>query len=149
MIDDMADNLSKADRRRTMRAVKGKRTGLERRVSGMLAGRGFQGWETNPAGVVGKPDIVFRGKRVAIFVDGCFWHGCPKCHRPLPATNVAYWRRKIARNIKRDAQLRRRLRGAGWRVVRVWEHELVGSKGLRKVATKIGIPLRKRRKKAS
>ena len=70
-----------------------------------------------------KPDFVFLKSRTAIFVDGCFWHGCPK-HATKPANNRTFWRRKLAGNKKRDALVTRTLRRAGWRVFRVWEHEL-------------------------
>lgn len=107
-----------------MRAVKGKGTGLERRLFAMLAGMRLHGWRKNADDVIGKPDVVFDELRVAVFVDGCFWHGCPVCQRKLPETNREYWERKIQRNVERD-----RLRGAtleenGWRVVRIWEHEM-------------------------
>jgi DNA mismatch endonuclease (patch repair protein) len=69
------------------------------------------------------PDFVFRKQRTAIFVDGCFWHGCPK-HATKPANNRAFWKKKLAGNKKRDALVTRTLRRAGWRVLRIWEHEL-------------------------
>src|SRR3989337_2102654 len=71
------DNLSWEDRRRTMRAVKSKRTGPERRLRAMLAARGFRGWRANPPGIAGKPDFAFPAECVALFIDGCFWHSCP------------------------------------------------------------------------
>lgn len=67
-------------------------------------------------------DIVFRGPKVAVFVDGCFWHGCP-LHGSWPKTNAAFWRAKIETNRARDADTDRRLRAIGWEVVRVWSHE--------------------------
>ncbi len=67
-------------------------------------------------------DIVFRGPRVAVFVDGCFWHGCPT-HSSPPRTNAAYWAAKIGANRERDARAGRLLAKAGWTVIRVWEHE--------------------------
>ncbi|HXG47035.1 MAG TPA: very short patch repair endonuclease [Methylomirabilota bacterium] len=70
-----------------------------------------------------KPDFVFRRERLAIFVDGCFWHGCPQ-HATWPANRAAWWRRKIEGNQARDRLVNRALRRAGWRVLRLWEHEL-------------------------
>lgn len=67
-------------------------------------------------------DLVFRPARVAVFVDGCYWHGCPD-HYVEAATNRAYWSAKIARNVDRDADTNRRLEDAGWVVLRYWEHE--------------------------
>lgn len=69
-----------------------------------------------------RPDIVFTRRRVVVFVDGCFWHGCPEHHRP-PTTNGSYWAAKVARNQARDVRDRARLERAGWKVIRVWEHE--------------------------
>jgi DNA mismatch endonuclease, patch repair protein len=70
-----------------------------------------------------RPDVVFTKKRVAVFIDGCFWHGCPE-HGTSPATNAAYWSRKIAENQQRDARHVALLENAGWTVARVWEHEV-------------------------
>lgn len=69
-------------------------------------------------------DLVFRRERVAVFVDGCFWHGCPM-HKKVPATNVEYWTKKMARNRQRDSRIDEDLRRAGWTVIRIWEHEPV------------------------
>ena len=70
-----------------------------------------------------RPDFVFLKSRTAIFVDSCFWHGCPK-HATWPAHRAAWWRRKLAGNKKRDALVTRTLRCAGWRVIRIWECDL-------------------------
>jgi len=70
-----------------------------------------------------KPDFVFRAHRLAVFVDGCCWHGCP-LHATSPKTNAAFWRKKIAANRTRDRLVTRTLRALGWRVLRIWEHEL-------------------------
>jgi DNA mismatch endonuclease (patch repair protein) len=70
-----------------------------------------------------RPDFVFRRTQLAIFVDGCFWHGCPK-HATKPANNRAFWKKKLAGNKIRDRVVNRTLRRAGWRVIRIWEHEL-------------------------
>jgi DNA mismatch endonuclease (patch repair protein) len=71
----------------------------------------------------GKPDIVFTRAKIVIFVDGCFWHGCP-IHGTRPKTNQIYWHPKIARNQARDAEVIERLGQLGWTGVRVWEHEV-------------------------
>jgi DNA mismatch endonuclease (patch repair protein) len=70
-----------------------------------------------------RPDFVFPALKVAVFVDGCLWHGCPR-HAMWPAHRAAWWRRKLEGNRGRDRKVNRALRAAGWRVVRVWEHEL-------------------------
>jgi DNA mismatch endonuclease (patch repair protein) len=68
-------------------------------------------------------DFVFRKERVAVFVDGCFWHACPR-HGTMPAGNRAFWNAKLARNTERDGLVTRSLRKAGWTVLRIWEHDL-------------------------
>jgi DNA mismatch endonuclease, patch repair protein len=73
-------------------------------------------------GVKVKADIVFTRRRLAVFVDGCFWHGCP-AHCRMPARNRDYWEAKIGRNRERDERVTTALTAAGWRVVRIWEHE--------------------------
>ena len=73
--------------------------------------------------IEGRPDFVFARERVAIFVDGCVWHGCPK-HYAHPKSNIEYWSEKIAGNRRRDRRVGRRLRKAGWRVFRFWEHDV-------------------------
>jgi G:T-mismatch repair DNA endonuclease (very short patch repair protein) len=70
-----------------------------------------------------RPDFVFLKSRMAIFVDGCFWHGCPK-HATKPRNNAAFWKKKLAGNKTRDRMVNRALRRAGWKVVRIWEHAL-------------------------
>jgi len=78
------------------------------------------GWRRN-YDIIGRPDFVFRSKRIAVFVDGCFWHGHPiRCR--IPKSNRAYWERKIERNRSRDRKVNRELRKRGWKVLRIWEH---------------------------
>ena len=71
-----------------------------------------------------RPDVVFTAGRVAVFLDGCFWHACPD-HGETPKANSDYWRPKLARNAERDRKVNIQLTAAGWRVVRIWEHEIV------------------------
>ena len=80
------------------------------------------GWRRNQP-VFGKPDFVFPKLRLAVFVDGCFWHGCPR-HATQPKNNRAFWRNKLAGNQRRDALVNRALRRAGWRVLRIWGCDL-------------------------
>lgn len=121
----MTDNLNPSDRRRTMQAVKSKGTSLERRFFGMLASMGMKGWRKNADDLMGKPDAVFDFEKVAVFLDGCFWHGCPYCNRKLPQTNTNYWQEKIRRNIRFAKKTNRALRANGWHVIRLWEHEVL------------------------
>ena len=80
------------------------------------------GWRRNFS-LPGKPDFSFPARKVAVFVDGCFWHGCPR-HGRFPKTRRKYWRDKILRNIERDREVNRILRRKGWKVIRIWECEL-------------------------
>lgn len=100
-------------------------TGPERALRSELHRRGLRfrkDLRLPLAGCSVRPDIVFTRARVAIFVDGCFWHRCPD-HALEPRTNADYWRDKFARNVVRDEQNNEALAQAGWNVVRVWEHE--------------------------
>ena len=107
-----------------MRAVKGRGTKLEKRLWAMLAGMRLRGWKKNVISIIGKPDVVFFDRRVAVFVDGCFWHGCPDCRKKLPETNREYWEKKIKRNVELAETHNRQLQCDGWTVVRIWEHEI-------------------------
>jgi len=70
-----------------------------------------------------RPDFVFQSAKIAIFIDGCFWHSCPK-HCTLPSTNEGFWQHKLEGNKRRDRRVTRMLRNAGWKVLRVWEHDM-------------------------
>lgn len=77
----------------------------------------------HPKGIFGNPDFGNKARKIAVFMDGCFWHGCPECHRE-PKSNAEYWRAKIERNRKRDSEVNALLKSFGWKVIRIWEHEL-------------------------
>jgi DNA mismatch endonuclease (patch repair protein) len=97
----------------------------ELRMIALFRAHGVTGWRRNQA-IFGKPDFVFRRERVAIFVDGCFWHSCPKPkHAPLPKNRAEWWSAKLSRNKVRDQIVTRTLKRKGWRVVRVWECDLL------------------------
>src|SRR5690349_9558208 len=97
-----------------------------------------RGLRPGSAKIVGSPDLVFYRRRLAVFVDGCFWHGCPK-HGSVPKRNASFWIEKILRNQHRDLTVNRELRGKQWTVVRVWEHEVRGR--LHQVVTRIQLAL--------
>ena len=108
-----------------MRGNRKRDTGPELRLRSLLHTRGLRfraNRELIVPGLRVRADIVFPRRRVAVFVDGCFWHSCPR-HRTSPKANAAWWAAKLAENRRRDAHTNRRLRNAGWHVVRVWEHE--------------------------
>jgi DNA mismatch endonuclease Vsr len=111
-------------RSKTMQAVRGKdnRT-TERRLRLGLVRAGIKGWRVRPKGLPGNPDFFFPGQNLAIFVDGCFWHGCLDC-RSLPRANSAFWKAKIEMNRDRDKRTNVILKKQGVRVLRFWEHQL-------------------------
>ena len=101
----------------------------ERRLRALLVRHGIRGWKLGlRSAITGRPDFIFSRARLAVFVDGCFWHGCRRC-RTIPVSNRPFWAAKIAGNRKRDRQVTRRLRKEGWKVLRVWEHELRTDQG--------------------
>jgi DNA mismatch endonuclease (patch repair protein) len=110
------------DRSEVMRRVKARDTGPERRVRALLREAGLTGYRLDRRDLPGRPDVAFIGRRAAIFVHGCFWHGhdCPRGAR-APKANAAYWGAKIARNRARDAAAEAALAAMGWRVLTVWE----------------------------
>ncbi len=107
-----------------MRAIRGKgNKSTEVRFRLMLVRSGIRGWKVHPKGIIGKPDFYFPEHRLAFFIDGCFWHGCPRCGR-VPRANNPYWKAKIEGNQRRDREHEVKLRAAGIRVLRIWEHQL-------------------------
>ena len=146
----MSDIFTKAKRSEVMSRIKG--TGnkdTELRLIGISKTHGITGWRRRWP-LEGKPDFVFPKLKLAVFVDGCFWHGCP-IHATQPKTNEEFWRTKIARNQARDRLVTRTLRAQGWRVLRIWEHELA-KKNARRLAARLrrgGLPGRSGRKLSS
>lgn len=132
----MADWLTQEQRSRNMASIrsKGNETTEICLAKAMRASQ-IRGWRRH-ADLPGKPDFVFRKERVALFVDGCFWHGCPRCYR-LPEDNRQYWETKLSHNKSRDRRNSQRLRLNGWRVLRVWEHNLESERGRALVISKI------------
>ena len=119
----MADVVSKKKRSQIMAAIKSKgNKATEIKLAGIFRQNKIVGWRRNHH-LFGNPDFAFPKLRLAVFVDGCFWHGCPK-HFRKPKDNRKYWHEKILRNQKRDRLVTKTLRSSGWRVLRIWEHEL-------------------------
>ena len=119
----MADVFTKEKRSELMSLIRGKgNKNTELKLLALFRQNHITGWRRNFK-LFGKPDFVFPKQRVAVFVDGCFWHGCP-IHGRVPKSNKKFWREKITRNMRRDRKVSRTLRGLGWRVIRVWEHAL-------------------------
>lgn len=119
------DILNKKQRSKRMSRVcsKGNRS-TEWKFRSKLLTHQISGWVMHNKAILGIPDFFFPERKLAIFIDGCFWHGCPKCLRPLPKTNRHYWAKKIKSNIDRKRFVSRKLRHQGIRVCRIWEHDL-------------------------
>jgi DNA mismatch endonuclease (patch repair protein) len=119
----MVDRVDKETRSRVMSTVRNKNTKLEESLVAILEEAGITGFVRYGQGLPGTPDITFRGEKIAVFLDSCFWHGCPE-HLRRPSSNKPYWEAKIEKNRKRDLRQRAALRRFGWSVLRVWEHDL-------------------------
>ncbi len=115
------DNKSKEERSLNMAAVKNKNTDIEIMLRKALWREGFRYRISNK--LPGRPDIVFPGKKVAVFCDGCFWHGCPKCGE-IPKQNREFWLKKITANMERDKRVNEQLTALGWKVLRYWGCEI-------------------------
>lgn len=119
----MPDVFTKAKRSEVMSRIRGKgNKATELAMIQLFRQHGIAGWRRHQP-VFGRPDFVFRKVRLALFVDGCFWHGCPK-HSNMPANNRDFWEMKLSANKARDRRVNRVLRSEGWRVIRIWEHDL-------------------------
>ena len=119
----VTDSLTKQKRTEVMAAIHS--TGnqaTEMRLVAILRTHGITGWRRHQP-LPGKPDFVFRREHLAVFVDGCFWHGC-RWHCRMPKSRRSYWEPKIMRNKARDKAIRGILQEAGWQVHRIWEHSL-------------------------
>ena len=111
-------------RSKTMSAIKGRNNkSTEQRLRYSLVANKISGWTIKNNALPGRPDFLFASEKVAVFVDGCFWHGCPQCGH-FPKTNKDFWKEKITRNKARDKRNAMELHKAGYTVLRLWEHEL-------------------------
>lgn len=119
----MGDVFTPEERSAVMRRVKGRDTTPEMKVRRLLRGAGI-GYRLGGCGLPGRPDVVMKGRRIALFVHGCFWHGhdCPRGARQ-PRSNADYWIAKIDRNRARDDRVTAELQAQGWRVLTLWECE--------------------------
>lgn len=110
--------------KKCMKSNKSKGTSPELAVRKALREAGYPGYRLNWKKAPGKPDICYPGRRIAIFINGCFWHRCPKCNLPLPRHNSEYWRPKLERNVQRDSENISKLESEGWAVIIVWTCDL-------------------------
>lgn len=130
------DPLNPQQRSERMAKVRGRgNRSTEMRVAACLIRRGFRGWQRHSSNVPGRPDFCFTRERIAVFVDGCFWHGCPRCQRNVPHSRRDFWRNKIESNRRRDRRVKRMLRQQGYSVFRIWEHSLCDDRWLKRLGT--------------
>lgn len=129
----MGDVFSRAKRSEVMGRIRGRgNKDTEVRLLRLLREGRITGWRRHQ-NLPGRPDFAFRRERVAVFVDGCFWHGC-SVHYNAPMNNSAFWRAKLLANRRRDKLVNSLLRRQGWKVLRLWEHELAeGRPAIRRV----------------
>jgi len=118
----MTDVLTPEQRKLNMSCIRAKNTGPEVKLRKLLYAEGVRGYRIHYK-LPGKPDIVFTKKRIAIFIDGCFWHKCPDCFQE-PETRKEFWMKKIQSNIDRDKRVNEQLKNDAWTIVRIWEHEI-------------------------
>jgi DNA mismatch endonuclease (patch repair protein) len=118
------DLCPKSTRSYVMSRIRKRNTLPELLLRRALVAAGVRGYRLH-AKLPGHPDVVFSKARLAVFVDGCFWHQCKLCKIPVPRSNAAYWAPKLARNVARDRRANRQLRALGWSVLHLWEHQVV------------------------
>jgi DNA mismatch endonuclease, patch repair protein len=118
----MPDVHTPTQRQYNMSRIYGKNTGPEIKLRKLLWAKGIRGYRIY-YNILGKPDLVFTKKKLAIFVDGCFWHKCPICFHE-PETRKEFWLKKIGTNVERDLKITQQLKEEGWTVLRFWEHEI-------------------------
>jgi len=107
-----------------MQANRARDTAPERSLRKALREAGLPGYRLNWRAAPGRPDVSYPGRHVAVFVHGCYWHHCPRCHPNLPRSNPEFWARKFELNAERDARKRRELEAAHWVVFEVWECDI-------------------------
>jgi DNA mismatch endonuclease, patch repair protein len=122
LADEVADTRTKEQRSRIMASIRPKHTSPEVALRKALYAAGVRGWRCHYKRAPGTPDLAWAGRRVAVFVDGAFWHGHPSRYKP--GRSGSYWDQKIERNVARDQRVDAELEQLGWRVVRVWDFEV-------------------------
>lgn len=131
MIRGRRDPLTKPQRSDLMSTVRSRgNRSTEMAVESVLLTHDIRGWVKHPDGIPGRPDFYFPRLPLAVFVDGCFWHACPKCARNTPRSRRQFWSTKLDENRRRDRRVRSQLRHQGVRTMRIWEHSAATGKWL-------------------
>lgn len=138
------DHVTKKVRSKIMAAVRTSGGTTEVKMEKLLRLRGIRGYRKQWP-IAGKPDFAWPKSRVALFVDGCFWHGCPSCDRPSKS-NTSFWKPKIVSNRRRDQRVSRKLRKDGWSVLRVWECRIGEERTISRIKRAVGLSVRTCRK---
>ncbi len=124
------DKVSRKVRSKNMSRIRSKgNRSTEKKLRSLLMRNSIRNWRMHRQDILGCPDFAFGTLKLVIFVDGCFWHGCPKCGH-MPKSNESYWNKKLMRNKNRDELVNANLREKGWKVYRIWECELKQAPGM-------------------
>lgn len=140
------DRIPLEKRSQIMSLIRAKNTKLELFFLHKLKERGLTAFVAHSSQLIGRPDLVHKQSRMAIFIDSCFWHGC-KYHLRLPKSHQRYWVNKIAKNRERDRTVRKRLQEEGWLVLRIWEHSIKNPRALNWWLTRIQNLIHKKQSK--
>ena len=131
------DTVDKETRSRYMSAVRSRgNRSTEKQMLNRLQQHKLNGWRRHYS-INGTPDFCWVKKKVALFVDGCFWHGCPRCYN-TPKSNVIFWKAKVAGNRKRDRKFNALLRQKGWTIIRIWECRIRDKRTMARIQKALG-----------
>ncbi|HVZ80904.1 MAG TPA: very short patch repair endonuclease [bacterium] len=128
-----------------MSAIRAKGTDPEETLISTLRRSGIRSGRRHLKKLPGRPDLSFLDQRIAVFVNGCYWHRCPYCKKPLPKSHRSFWRKKFEANVERDKRKNRELRKLGWRPIVVWECRLKNDpeKQVARIKKMLDLPLTK------
>ena len=121
------DDITPTQRKKCMSRIRSNNTKIEIELKKELRNRGIKSYRINNSKIFGRPDLFFPKNKVAVFIDGCFWHNCPICALHSKS-NLDYWDKKMERNKNRDSEVNYELSKQGIKIIRIWEHELKSNK---------------------
>lgn len=123
LVNGVFGEVKPGDVRRAKAVKSGGNKTTERRFRALLIAAGIRGWKVRPKGLPGSPDFYFPEEKLVVFLDGCYWHACPRCGH-VPSVNRPFWSEKLRRNVERDREKEQKLEAEGFGFIRFWEHEL-------------------------